>query len=78
MKFYSNPKADVFKQKAGVFVVYQVKQHFPVLFKNEVIVLNLWHGVGLKPIERYVDYSGIKEITYRKYIKYNNIYRNNK
>ncbi len=74
---YSDPKADVFKQKAGVFVVHQVKQHFPALFNDEVIILNLWHGVGLKPVERYVDSSGIKEITYRKYIKYNNIYRNN-
>lgn len=74
---YKSLKADYYKENASVFVVHQAKEHFPVAFNNEVKILNLWHGVGLKPIERYVDSAGIKERTYRKYIKFNQIYRNN-
>lgn len=74
---YSSKKGDYYKANAAVFVVHQAKEHFPVAFNNEVKVLNLWHGVGLKPIERYVDSAGIKERTYRKYIRYNKVYRNN-
>lgn len=76
-ELYSSKKSEKIKEKAGVFVVHQVKEHFPVKFKNEVIILNLWHGVGLKPIERYVDSPKIKYRTYKKYIKYNSLYHNN-
>lgn len=76
-ELYSSKKAEGIKKKAGVFVVHQAKEHFPVKFKDEVVVLNLWHGVGIKPIERYVDSQGIKYRTYKKYIRYNQMYRNN-
>ena len=36
----------------------------------------MWHGVGIKPIERFVDSPGIS-IVHIKYIKYNDIYHNN-
>ena len=35
----------------------------------------MWHGVGIKPIERFVDSPGIKYRTYKIY--YNDIYHNN-
>lgn len=76
-ELYSSEKAEKIKSEAGVFVVHQAKEHFPVKFKNEVVILNLWHGVGIKPIERYVDSPGIKYRTYKKYIRYNELYRNN-
>ncbi|MBO1198420.1 CDP-glycerol glycerophosphotransferase family protein [Staphylococcus simiae] len=74
---YHSNKAEKLKSEAGVFVVHQVKEHIPVKFKNEVVILNLWHGVGIKPIERFVDSPGIRQRIYKKYIKYNEIYRNN-
>ncbi|MEB7781078.1 CDP-glycerol glycerophosphotransferase family protein [Mammaliicoccus fleurettii] len=76
-ELYSSKKAEKIKESAGVFVVHQVKEHIPDKFKDEVVILNLWHGIGLKPIERYVESPSIKYRTYRKYIKYNSIYRNN-
>lgn len=76
-ELYSSEKAEKIKSEAGVFVVHQAKEHFPVKFKNEVVILNLWHGVGIKPIERFVDSPGIKYRTYKKYIGYNEIYHNN-
>jgi CDP-glycerol glycerophosphotransferase (TagB/SpsB family) len=76
-ELYSSEKAEKIKSVAGVFVVHQAKEHFPVKFKNEVVILNLWHGVGIKPIERFVDSPGIKYRTYKKYIKYNEVYHNN-
>lgn len=76
-ELYSSKKAEKIKEYAGVFVVHQVKEHIPEKFKDEVVILNLWHGIGLKPIERYVDSPGIKYRTYKKYIKYNSVYRNN-
>lgn len=74
---YRSKKAEKLKSEAGVFVVHQVKEHLPVKFKNEVVILNLWHGVGLKPIERCVDSPGLRQRIYKKYIRYNEIYRNN-
>ncbi len=62
---YFIPKAEKIKSVAGVFVVHQVKEHIPVKFENEVIILNLWHGVGIKPIERLVDSPGIRYRTYK-------------
>ena len=64
-ELYSSEKAEKIKSVAGVFVVHQAKEHFPVKFKNEVVILNLWHGVGIKPIERFVDSPGIKYRTYK-------------
>jgi len=50
-ELYHSKKSEKIKSVAGVFVVHQVKEHIPVKFKNEVVILNLWHGVGIKPIE---------------------------
>lgn len=76
-ELYSSDTAEKLKSVAGVFVVHQAKEHFPVKFKDEVVILNLWHGVGIKPIERYVDSPGIRYRTYQKYIRYNQLYHNN-
>ena len=76
-ELFHSKKAEKIKSMAGVFVVHQVKEHIPVKFENEVVILNLWHGVGIKPIERFVDSPGIRYRTYKKYIKYNEMYQNN-
>lgn len=76
-ELFHSKKAEKIKSMAGVFVVHQVKEHIPVKFENEVVILNLWHGVGIKPIERFVDSPGIRYRTYKKYIKYNEMYHNN-
>ena len=76
-ELFHSKKAEKIKSMAGVFVVHQVKEHIPVKFENEVVILNLWHGVGIKPIERFVDSPGIRYRTYQKYIKYNEMYHNN-
>ena len=76
-ELFHSKKAEKIKSVAGVFVVHQVKEHIPVKFENEVVILNLWHGVGIKPIERFVDSPGIRYRTYKKYIKYNEMYHNN-
>lgn len=63
-------------QHAGVFVVNQVKEVIPEFLKG-ALLLNLWHGVGCKYIERArVDFGFLEERIVKKYIKNNLIYRN--
>ena len=64
-ELFHSKKQKKIKSVAGVFVVHQVKEHIPVKFENEVVILNLWHGVGIKPIERFVDSPGIRYRTYK-------------
>ncbi len=61
--------------KAGVNVVNQVKEHFPEQLRGAVL-LNLWHGVGVKHIERMLRPGNLSEPVARKYIQFNEIYRN--
>ena len=53
---YNSSKGKEIEKKAGVYVVDQVKERI----EDELIgitILNLWHGVGCKSIERKVDYG---------------------
>ncbi|WP_240422381.1 CDP-glycerol glycerophosphotransferase family protein [Listeria costaricensis] len=74
---FTSAAGERLKKQAGVFVVNQVKEHLPVGFNNEVILLNLWHGVGCKTIERKVNFGELKERIFKKYITYNPVYKNN-
>lgn len=64
------------QKEAGVFVVNQVKEKFPPLLVG-CTILNLWHGVGCKTIERKVNYGFLREKIAKKYIQYNQLYKNN-
>ncbi len=62
--------------EAGVYVVEMCKEIFqPEL--TGITILNLWHGVGCKSIERKVTSGFLRERIAKKYIQNNDILRNN-
>lgn len=72
---YNSSKGKEIEKKAGVYVVDQVKERI----EDELIgitILNLWHGVGCKSIERKVDYGFLEHRIAKKYIQNNQIYKN--
>lgn len=58
------------KNRAGVFVTEQVKEQIPIGMEN-AILLNLYHGVGCKSIERKVGESFLGDRLAQKYIRNN-------
>ena len=64
------------KNRAGVFVTEQVKEQIPKGMEN-AILLNLYHGVGCKTIERKVDSGFLVDKIMTKYIRHSNYYFNN-
>ncbi|RYJ04972.1 MAG: hypothetical protein EON52_13990, partial [Actinomycetales bacterium] len=54
-------------QRAGVWVVNQVKEVIPPELRG-VVMLNLWHGVGVKNIERSMTEGYLLERIARKYV----------
>lgn len=64
------------KNRAGVFVTEQVKEQIPKGMEN-CILLNLYHGVGCKKIERDAGSSRLEERLAKKYIR-NNQYLSDK
>ncbi|MBQ4155554.1 MAG: CDP-glycerol glycerophosphotransferase family protein, partial [Clostridia bacterium] len=64
------------KNRAGVFVTEQVKEQIPTGMEN-AILLNLYHGVGCKTIERKVDSGFLVDRIMTKYIRHSNYYFNN-
>ncbi len=63
-------------KRAGVYVVEMCKEVFQPELEG-ITILNLWHGVGCKSIERKVTDGYLRERIAKKYIRYNNIFRNN-
>lgn len=63
-------------QSAGVYVNENVKEDYPNEIQHAKI-LNLFHGVGLKSIERKVDREFISLRIAKKYIKYNSLFMKN-
>jgi len=64
---------------ASVYVVDQFKEYIPKELCHAKI-LNLWHGVGCKYIEKNVKNRNsqmMKRKIVKKYISYNNVYKNN-
>lgn len=64
------------KNRAGVFVTEQVKEQIPKGMEN-AIMLNLYHGVGCKSIERNAGSSRLEERLAKKYIRNNQYLLNN-
>ncbi len=63
-------------REAGVYVVEMCKELYqPQL--DGITILNLWHGVGCKSIERKLTDSYLRERVAKKYIQYNDLFRNN-
>ena len=73
---YSSNNGQNIQKQAGVFVTNQVKEKFPVNLLGATI-LNLWHGVGCKNIERKLDSGVLLTRVAKKYIKYNYQYTHN-
>lgn len=73
--YASTAGREVMKQ-AGVYVVEMCKEIFQPELKG-ITVLNLWHGVGCKSIERKVNSGFLRERIAKKYIQNNDILRNN-
>lgn len=73
---YKSKIGRAIEKKAGVFVVEMVKEHIPIRMQD-VKILNLWHGVGCKSIERKVNFGFLNERIAKKYITYNTIFKNN-
>ena len=72
---YNSKKGKEIEKKAGVYVVDQVKERI----EDELVgitILNLWHGVGCKSIERKVDYGFLEHRIAKKYIQNNQTYKN--
>lgn len=73
---YSDPMSMTIREKTSVFVVENVKEHIPRGLEH-VTMLNLFHGVGCKSIERKVNFGFLNERIAKKYITYNQFYKNN-
>lgn len=63
-------------KKAGVYVVNQVKEIIQPELQS-VTMLNLWHGVGCKAIERKVERGFLNERLVKKHVQNNEFIKNN-
>ena len=72
---FGSPSAKKICKKAGVYVVDQVKEIIQEELKG-VKILNLWHGVGCKSVEKKVTFGFLSERIAKKYIRNNEIYKN--
>lgn len=63
------------ERSAGVYVVDQVKEIIQDELKG-IKILNLWHGVGCKTVEREVNFGYLDERIATKYITNNFYYKN--
>lgn len=73
---FGTKEAELVKKHTGVFVVENVKESIPLDMEN-VKMLNLFHGVGCKSIERKVNFGFLDMRIAQKYITNNQFYRNN-
>lgn len=73
---FKSKEGKLLMQKASVYVNEQVKEQYPQELKHTTL-LNLFHGVGLKAIERHAAREGVVELLAPKYIKHNEYLTNN-
>lgn len=73
---FRSEQAEKIGERAGVYVVNQRKEVFQKYLKG-ITVLNLWHGVGCKAIEKNVKSGVLTEGIVKKNIINMNVYRNN-
>lgn len=75
-EMFNSKKGKMYQQKAGVYVVNQVRNGYPTLLKG-ALILNLWHGVGCKSIEKKLKAGRVFSEVARKYINNNELFYNN-
>lgn len=63
-------------KNSGVYVNEHCKEHFPAQLLDTKI-LNLYHGVGLKQIEKMTNIECLSQRISKKYIEYNEQFSNN-
>lgn len=73
---FDSSKAEKIGRRAGVYVVNQRKEVFQEYLEG-ITVLNLWHGVGCKAIEKCIDSGVLNERIAKKYIEHMHVYQNN-
>ncbi len=73
---YNSEQARKIGSRAGVYVVNQRKEAFQDYLEG-ITILNLWHGVGCKYIEKRINYGILNERIAKKYIQNMHYYRNN-
>ena len=73
---FHSDQAKKIGEKAGVYVVDQRKEVFQKYLEG-ITILNLWHGVGCKVIEKYIDSGILNERIAKKYIENMSFYKNN-
>ena len=72
---YDSPAARRIMRQAGVYVV----ENFKEVIQEElqgITILNLWHGVGCKTVERGVSSGFLHERIVKKHIVHHETYRN--
>lgn len=70
---FKSSKAEKIGSVAGVYVVDQQKEVFQEYLQG-ITVLNLWHGVGCKSIEKKVDAGSLNEKLMKKAVRNNEYY----
>lgn len=73
---FNTAEGNYLLSRAGVYVNEQCKEHYPAAMRG-MKILNLYHGVGLKNIERKWDRDFLSNNMIKKYIQYNDLYRSN-
>ena len=73
---FKSEEGKVLMEHAGVYVNEQVKEHYPQELCNAKL-LNLYHGIGLKAIERKWDREFLGIRMAKKYIQHNEYIINN-
>lgn len=71
---FTSKKAEQIGLLAGVYVVNQKKEIFQEYFDG-ITILNLWHGVGCKTVEKGVCGGFLNERIVKKTIRYTNVYK---
>lgn len=75
-ELYNSHAGREIMEQAGVYVVEMCKEVFQPELEG-ITVLNLWHGVGCKSIERKFGSGFLEERLAKKYIQNNVIFKNN-
>lgn len=75
-ELYQSDSGKAVMRRAGVYVVEMCKEIFQPELEG-ITVLNVWHGVGCKSIERKVNSGFLRERIAKKYIQNNDMLRNN-
>lgn len=74
--YQDSPAGKEILAKCDVYVVENFREQYDAALNPDAVVLNLWHGVGLKHIERGVGAdSHIARRMAKKHIRYNEYYR---